>query len=220
MKYHLPFGIRLNKNDSSSYISKEEYVKLSHYATDNKIKLEGFKKFKGNIKDIMELIDDIVVIAQDFPLILDDYKSVVLSLDTASCDDDFSTTVMHIVYLNASLYNDIDYLKSEYELAVEQGKFVQGTDYHSVIRHEIGHVVANKYKIDTMAVAQSIFPGKTKAELIEYVKNNVSLYAATYNDGREFISECFSAYYSNVANDFEINYVKGCMEYGKGGNVL
>ena len=40
----------------------------------------------------------------------------------------------------------------------DDGKFVQGTDYRSVARHEVGHVVANIYGISPMQVAEQILP--------------------------------------------------------------
>lgn len=215
MFFHLPFGIRRGNFENTSFITKSEYQELMSYARANHIKLEGFKQYNGNITDIIELIDDIMVICNDFPKILEGRRSLVISLDTNSSEDDFATTVGHIVYLNAKLYADINYLSSEYRLAVEQKKFVKNTNYHSVIRHELGHVVANTYGIDTMNIAEGILTGKSQAEIIEFVKNNVSYYAADYSDGREFISECFSAYYSNVAIPFAGKYVEQCKEIAR-----
>ena len=217
MKFHLPFGIR-KRTLGNVYISKEEFKRLSDYANANHVKLEGFKRFTGNIADIIELIDDIVVISKDFPLLLNWKKSLTISLDENSVEDDFATAYGHIIYLNAQLYNDIDYLNSEYHVVMSQGKFVGGTDYHSVIRHEIGHVIATIYGIDTMGIAQTIFPELNESEIIEYVKEHLSQYAADYKDGREFISESFSAYYSKVDNEFANKYVEKCINIAKGGN--
>lgn len=215
MKLHLPFGIRQRVSDNATYISKEEYREISEYAVANHIRLEGFKSFKGNVNDVLELIDDIITISKDFPQILVGKKSVVLSLDGYSAEDDFATTIRHIVYLNARLYNDVNYLKLEYETAMIQGKFVEGTDFHSIIRHEIGHIVANTYNITTMEIAKKVLPGLKENEILMHVRDNLSLYAAEYEDGREFISESFSAYYSGVNNDFAKKYVEACKEYIK-----
>ena len=68
------------------------------------------------------------------------------------------------------------------------------------------------YKLNPMAVAQLILPGLSNTDIIKYVKEHLSLYAADYSDGREFISECFSAYYSEVDNGFAKNYVLKCKE--------
>lgn len=210
MRFHLPFGIRQNKSENTSYITKEEFRKLSGYASEHEVRLENFKHFKGDINTIVELIDDITKIAEDFPKILEGRKSLVISLDEHSSEDDFATTVGHIIYLNSNLYADLNYLKSEYDLAVQQGKFVAETDYHGVIRHELGHVVANRYTIDTMKIAKKILPNMTESDIIKYISNHVSLYAADFKDGREFISECFSAYYGGASNSFAEKYVKIC----------
>ena len=218
MRLHLPFGIRLSSDGWQDYISKEEYLELSRYAGAKKIRIEGFKRYKGDIEIIKQLLDDIETITRDFPLLLEGKKAVIVSLDENSNEDDFATTIGHIIYINAKLFNDTSYIKTEYDLAVSQGKFVHGTDYHAIIRHEIGHVVANIYNIDTMEVAQAVKPDMSEAEILVYVSEKLSLYAADYSDGREFISECFSAYYSGVENTFANEYITKCKEYIKGGN--
>ncbi len=48
MKFHLPFGIRPS-DKYFSCISKEEYQELMRYATEMSIRLEGFKRFSGDI---------------------------------------------------------------------------------------------------------------------------------------------------------------------------
>ena len=99
----------------------------------------------------------------------------------------------------------------------DAGKFVRGTNYRSVARHELGHVVANIYGIKPMDIAETIMPGVGKAEIIKYVKSQLSLYAADYEDGREIISECFSAYYSGIANPFITGYIDECKNIAKEG---
>lgn len=63
---------------------------------------------------------------------------------------------------------------------VESKWFVAGTDYHSIIKHEIGHVVANKYNIDGLVL------------------------------GKEIISECFAGcvYGSGLLNEFALKFVE------------
>ena len=82
-------------------------------------------------------------------------KSVELNLDYYCDEDVFATTEKHLVYLNANLFSDVEYLKTE-----------------------------------------------SNVEVIRHVKENLSLYSAEYEDGREIISECFSGYYSRVNNSF------------------
>lgn len=185
------------------------------YATERSVRLEGFKRYSGDIVIIKELIDDVCIIAKDFPKLLQGRKSVIVRLDENSPEDDFATTDRHLISVNANIFNDKEYLKKEYHMLSDMGKFVVGTDYRSIIRHELGHVVANFYKINPMELAKKIFPEWSTSEIIKYVKQNLSLYAADYADGREFISECFSAYYSCVDNYFAKEYIRLCKEIAK-----
>lgn len=203
------------KMKNNTYISKEEYQDLVLYASERNIKIARFKKFTGDISVIKEVIDDIVVIANDFPKILEGKKKIELNLDYYCEEDVFATTEHHLVYLNASLFSDIEYLKSEYDLAMEQGKFVALTDYRSIIRHELGHVVANIYNINPLNIAREVLKSQSYVEVIKYVKENLSLYSAEYEDGREIIAESFSGYYSGTDNNFAINFVKRCIELGR-----
>lgn len=206
------------RNKYKTCISKEEYIDLRNYADKKNVRIAGFKRFSGDISAIKDLIDDIVIISKDFPFILEGRKSVELNLDFWCGEDVFATTENHLVYINANLFSDIDYLKSEYLLSVLQGKFVADTDYHAIIRHELGHVVANIYNIKPLDIAKEVLRTDSNAMVLKYVKENLSLYSAEYEDGREIISECFSAYYSQTNNSFANEFVKRCIEL-KGGNI-
>lgn len=80
---------------------------------------------------------------------------------------------------------------------MEQNRFVKGTDYRSIIRHELGHVVGKLYFISPIKTAQKVLDMIPK-EVIKYVKNNLSTYSAEQEKGLEIISEAFSAIYSDV----------------------
>lgn len=75
--------------------------------------------------------------------------------------------------------------------------------------------MANVYGIASMELAKKILPGHRIPEILEYVHDNISEYAATYEDGREFISECFAAYYGNVKNIFAEKFIGKCRERAK-----
>lgn len=211
-RLQLPFGIRTVNSKYSYCISKKEYSELMSYARDRRVKLEGFKHFSGDIALIKEMIDDVVRMAEDFPALINSKKSATIVWDEDAPENDFATTVGHRVLINAKVFNSKDYLEKEYNMIAEAGKFVRGTNYRSVIRHEIGHVVANIYNIDTMKIARAILPGKTDFEILEYVYENISFYASDFVEGREFISECFSAYYSDIDIPFAKEYVRLCKE--------
>jgi hypothetical protein len=51
-------------------VSKSEYERLRSYAEENEIRLSCFKEFVGDINIIMQVIDDIRVVAKDFPKII------------------------------------------------------------------------------------------------------------------------------------------------------
>lgn len=103
-----------------------------------------------------------------------------------------------IISINSKLFNNRDCLEREYQMLVDAGKFVKGTTYRSVAWHELGHIVANIYSIEPMKVAKQVMENHSSADIIKYIKRNLSLYAADYEDGKEFISECFSAYYEEL----------------------
>ena len=77
MRLHLPFGIRLSSDGWQDYISKEEYLELSRYAGAKKIRIEGFKRYKGDIEIIKQLLDDIETITRDFPLLLEGKRQLL-----------------------------------------------------------------------------------------------------------------------------------------------
>ena len=160
------------------------------------------------------MLEDIVEIAVDFSLIVDGRRGVWLELDY-NPGSDFAKAEDHIIHLNGGYFGDLEQLEREYDQAVEEHRFVKGTDWRAIARHEIGHVVSNLYHIDPMEVAFTVRREKNKARLLQAMENELSLYSAEYEDGREIISECFSAYYSKVGNQFADEYVKRCMEVSK-----
>ena len=126
---------------------------------------------------------------------------------------DFATTMFdHIIHLNGGYFADVDEMQHEYLDGVAKGRFVKGTDWRAIARHEGGHVVANLYHIKPMEIAHTIRAGKSRARILEDLEGDLSLYSAEYEDGREIISECFSAFYSKTANSFAEEYIALCKE--------
>lgn len=214
MRLRMAFG-GASYGKYASCITKDEYKELMDYARNRKVKLEGFRKFSGNIDLIKEAVDDIAEIAQDFPRIISERKSIVLRFDEHISERDFATTNRHLISINGNIFNNKEYLEREYQMMADMGTFVTDTSYRSVIRHEVGHVVANIYGLNPMYIAKEVLQMNTENEILGYVMNNLSLYAAEYEDGREFISECFSAYYSGVDNLFAKEYVNKCKDLAK-----
>ena len=193
-------------------ISKEVYSELAEYAGKRNVHLSGFKDYVGDIKVIEAVIDDICVIAEDFPMIISGKNAIELKLDYDMGTDFATTKHKHIIHLNAGYYSKLEILIRDYNVGVYEKRFVKNTDWHSVIKHEVGHVVANIYKLKPMEIAKSILNMEREIEILEYLTDELSLYSTELEDGTEIISESFSGYYGNAGNDFADKYVKRCIE--------
>lgn len=197
-------------------IPNEYFQELRDYTNKRGVKLSGFKDFVGDIQTVKTVVDDICEIAEDFPLILDKRRGVCLELDY-NMGTDFATTIAgHVVHLNAPYFGNIGKLEQEYAESVSQGRFVRGTDWRAIARHESGHVVAALYHIDPMEIALEIKDGFLEADILDALTDELSVYSTEFLDGREIISECFSAYYSKVGNEFAERYVSRCKQFAKG----
>ncbi len=208
-------GYKAQVEQYGTPISSDEFRELRDYANRHGIKLSGFKDFVGDISAIKTVIDDICVISNDFPEILNERQGIWLELDY-NLGTDFATTESgHIIHLNAVFYSNMEMLTREYSKCESDGRFVKGTDWRAIVRHEVGHVVANVYNIDPMDLAKELKETKRTAEILDILTDELSVYSTEYNDGREIISECFSGYYSNVGNTFADMYVKACIDRSK-----
>ena len=192
-------------------ISKEQYRKLSSYARESGIVLEGFKRFDGDINIIKQAIDDANEIAERFPKIKNGRKKLTISLDEYMDPNDFAITNGHIIRINADAFRDIEVLRAEYEKLEKESWFVKGTDYRSIIKHETGHVVANLYGIDGLEIAKKITGINSITELMMYLENNLSLYASEYEDGSEIISEVFANVFgTDDPSEFSLRFMDEC----------
>lgn len=192
-------------------ISKEEYRELSSYARESGVVLEGFKRFDGDINIIKQAIDDANEIAEKFPEIKNGRKKLIISLDEYMNPDDFAITNGHIIRINADAFRDAEVLRAEYEKLEKERWFVKGTDYHSIIKHETGHVVANLYGIDGLEIAKKLTGINSTTELMMYLENNLSLYASEYEDGSEIISEVFAdAFGTDNPSEFSLRFMDEC----------
>ena len=169
-------------------------------------------KRKFRIEIIKTVIDDICEVAKDFPEILDERNGIWLELDY-NLGTDFATTESgHIIHLNAVYFSDMNILVKDYHDGVAEGRFAKGTDWRAIGRHETGHVVAHMRNIDSMKLAMNILGTKSKAAVYEHLINELSIYSVEYEDGREIISECFSAFYGDTGNRFAERFVEECKD--------
>lgn len=191
-------------------ISKEQYRELSSYARESGVVLEGFKRFDGDINIIKQAIDDANEIAEKFPEIKNGRKKLTISLDEYMNPDDFAITNGHIIRINADAFRDAEVLRAEYEKLEKERWFVKGTDYRSIIKHEVGHVVANTYQFDGLEIALSII-GRNRKETMKYIAKNLSEYAGEFKDGSEIISEVFSDVFgSDDPSEFSLRFMEEC----------
>ena len=194
-------------------ISQNQFDDLRNYANLNGVRLSGFRNYVGDTGVIKLVIDDISEIAMDFPRILDEKCGIVLELDYDMDDDDFATTDSgHVIHINAGLFADIEKLKVFYSECVKNGNFVRNTDWRSIVRHEVGHVVESIYHFDSMLFAREIMNAGSNAEVFVRLKYELSAYSVAYDDGREIISESFSGYYSNSGNSFAESFLRKCFK--------
>ena len=211
------------KSVLNDIISHEQYIELREYALQKGISLSDFKEFTGDIRDIKEIIDKIEIVSQDFPRIVDKRHHVILGLHYEDSEE-FAGTESNKITLNGIFYNDT-VITAAYEEKMSQGYFVYGTSWKDIIYHELGHVVSNIYRVNSLEIAMNLMHTKLRAEVAEYVAQNVSLYAArSYEsilsgrmefDGSEIIAECFCAYYGGTENIFAESFVKECMKFCK-----
>ena len=98
------------------------------------------------------------------------------------------------MHLNADAYRKKHNLQREYKKLSDEGWFVKGTSYQSVIYHETGHMVSDIYGIDGLAIMKDVLGTTSTAETLLWCKNNLSEYSFKV-DGTEIVSEMFSAFY-------------------------
>lgn len=191
-------------------ISIDEYKELAEYARKAGINLQGFKYYKGDISTIKEMIDDAAKIVKQYPAISGGRRSITICLDRNMNSADFAITNNHIIRINANAFENISQLKSEYNKLVEEGWFVNGTNYRAIVIHEMGHVVSNIYNIDGMQIVKNITGIQSTSELTKYIKENLSEYASLYENGQEIIAECFACVYNGSSNEFALRCIEEC----------
>ena len=193
-------------------ISPQDYKEAMKYAREKGVRMSGFRQFDGDIQTIKEIVDDVSDLAKKFPDILEGRRPATIILADHLKSVDFASTWQHEISVNANAYRDVQRLSDEYDKSVEDHWFVQGTDYRSVIRHELGHYIAHKRGItgeDCIKAVMSVTGVKTADEALIEVSKKLSDYAASFEDGREIISESFSgAFSSGEPNQFALNVLE------------
>lgn len=202
----------INWGEKGIPITTEEYKECMEYARSKGIELAGFKKFEGKVETVKAMVDDAKAVADLYPAISSDEKrKLTIKLSPYLDSRDFAVAEGRIIRVNADAFRNTELLEKEYQKLVDMGWFVKGTDHHAIIKHEMGHVVADIYGIDVLAVAEAVTGMKGSAEILEYCESHLSEYSAKFADCSEIISECFaSVYNSKEKNDFALKFVEIC----------
>jgi SPP1 gp7 family putative phage head morphogenesis protein len=195
-------------------ITQAQYKELRDYATTKGVRLSGFKKSDVDISLTKEFIDDAAKMFDEYPELRGTTKRpFTLVLSKVMNVKDFAETtpgITHVIKLNADAMRNKNMLLEEYKKLADDGWFVKGTDYHSIIYHEIGHIIGDMRNINGLEVAKKILQTNNLEEVFEYLENNISKYSISQLDGSEIISEVFSAYKQGIESDFVLTFMRMC----------
>ena len=201
-----------------NYISDKDLKRLSSKAASLDIRLGAdknsygnFELYRGDVKVLENVIDTLGdqlkraknnhLLKQSSDIILTYDNVLGYEGDSSKIDvEAFAMTKGKTITLNKFMYDDSDYLKSEYESAVKENYFPQGTTYDNVVIHEFGHIIdRNNPKIRQNIL--SILRQEAKdanLKVDKLIEKNISKYAAINSDGIktfiELISEINNAY--------------------------
>lgn len=182
----------------SASISTEQYREIRSYAQNKGVYLQGFKNSDVHTSLAIEVIDDVERMLAKYPELRGTVKKpITLLLDRNMRTVDFAEVkegVPHIIHINADAYRDKGSLQREYGKLADEGWFVKGTTYKSVVYHEVGHMVSDVYGVDGLSVVKEVLGTESTAEALLWCRNNLSEYSFK-SDGSEIISEMFSAFY-------------------------
>lgn len=190
-------------------ITHEQYKEIRDYALERGIILKGFKKSDVDIALVKELIDDAEKMLTKYPE-LKDTKFSILRAPMNDADFASAVAVHNQIVLNSKALRDRRTFVQEYKKLVNEGWFVKGTNYHSVIYHEFGHLVGSKRNIDGMEVMKNVLGTTSNTEVLEFCDDRLSEYSSALKDGREIISEIFSAYEGGRNDEFILTFMRLC----------
>lgn len=191
-------------------ITEQQYEDLMSHAKEKGIKLVSFQNFDGDVDLIHDMIDNAENVIKDYPMLAIGKNQLQIHNSFGMADDDFAQTVGNKIFINNFAYRDRKLLEQEYEKLVKEGWFVKGTNYNSIIHHELGHAVANVYGLSPMKIAKRVTGLSKDSLVIDFVEKNLSEYSAKLLNGREIIAEVFSSVYSKTNNQFALNYFDEC----------
>lgn len=195
------------------WISNEQYKELRAYAKERGVYLSGFKRSDVDIELAKEFIDDASAMLEKYPKLKGGgRKHFTLNLTEMMSTDlaEIKRKSPHILHLNRDAMRNKAKLTEVYNKVASEQFLVNGTDYHSIIYHEFGHLVSKAYDIDGLELAKTILKTNSKNEVFEYLEEHLSQYSVSMDDGSEIISEVFSAYYQGNNDNFVLTFMEMC----------
>lgn len=209
-----------------NYISDKDLKRLSSKAASLDIRLGAdknsygnFELYRGDVKVLENVIDTLGdqlkraknnhLLKQSSNIILTYDNVLGYEGDNSMIDvDAFAMTKGKTIILNKFMYDDSDYLKSEYESAVQDNSFPKGTTYENVVIHEFGHIIDRnnpKIRQDILHVLQQDASNVNMA-LEKWILENISDYATSYSEiDNQFLELVPEA--NNAHNGTESEYV-------------
>lgn len=158
----------------------------------------GFDTYCGDPKVLDQMIDDIVE-SKAYWGINNQEMPIKLRYESLGNIDDLAKTKGGVITLNKDIFDDTDYLKRYYSYLASHGTvedqtwFVRGTDYRSVIWHEIGHRLF-KYDNEMYGKVRKIILAEHE-DIRAFGLKYLSQYAIISERGKyvELLSELLSA---------------------------
>ncbi|WP_026887713.1 minor capsid protein [Clostridium beijerinckii] len=210
-----------NKSDDKNpvqgnKISNEQLNNFIQKLNDLGVNCVGFEEYHGEYDVLNNMVEDLKVIINDFPMIKNLKNGLTLKYEDAGNVEDLAVTRGKTIILNKRVFDDSEYMKQMYDKLTNEGWFVKGTDYRSVIYHEIGHILNNKDKRLLKSVENDIRKRAldNNMKFNTYVMENISEYASiTYNGYNyeellpELISMCYNGNNKKIAEEI-INQLK------------
>ena len=221
LRNNLPKHYKDNRS-IGEIINQQSLNKIIEYAKSKDVQIGslnnptgGFERYRGNIKILEELINEISMQQQKELFINSKVKKPALYYgyvlgyngDRSKIDvNAFAETAGRTITLNKFMFDDSKHLIKEYSIAEKERYFVKDTNYKHIISHEMGHMINKGNKtlnIKIIAVLEKA-ANKQNLSLDDYIKTYISRYAADKNiDGTycELVPEINSLLKLNENND-------------------
>jgi len=189
----------------------KDIEKMYIFAEEHGFSLRHIEGYRGDYESIKESLNVAKSVLDYFPEMGN--KPIVLRLGNKMKSADFALTETNgTIFLNADAFRDRFTLAKEYSAAVDDKKFVENTTFTGILCHELGHRFALLHpEIDYLSLAKDVVNDINldyNGDVIDFVFENLSQYSASFDDGREIISECFSGYFGGSGNLFALKYIE------------